>query len=36
MHRKRKSWEGARFVSFVVAGSRSKWVPPGDEVNKIG
>ncbi|CAN95956.1 hypothetical protein predicted by Glimmer/Critica [Sorangium cellulosum So ce56] len=35
MHRKRKSWEGARFVGFVV-GSRPKWVPPGDEVNKIG
>ncbi|WP_437903182.1 hypothetical protein WME95_32075 [Sorangium sp. So ce327] len=35
MHRKRKSWEGARFVGFVV-GSKPKWVPPGDEVNKIG
>ncbi|WP_437950441.1 hypothetical protein WME98_06105 [Sorangium sp. So ce296] len=35
MHRKRKSWEGARFVGFEV-GSRPKWVPPGDEVNKIG
>ncbi|WP_437586482.1 hypothetical protein [Sorangium sp. So ce1000] len=35
MHRKRKSWEGAQFVGFVV-GSRPKWVPPGDEVNKIG
>ena len=35
MHRKRKSWEGARFVGFVV-GSKPKWVPPGDEVNEIG
>ncbi|XXY14209.1 hypothetical protein WME88_38815 [Sorangium sp. So ce216] len=35
MHRKRKSWEGARFVGFQV-GSRPKWVPPGDEANKIG
>ncbi|WP_437708890.1 hypothetical protein WMF45_32105 [Sorangium sp. So ce448] len=35
MHRKRKSWEGARFVGFVV-GSKPTWVPPGDEVNKIG
>ncbi|XXX73549.1 hypothetical protein WMF30_38495 [Sorangium sp. So ce134] len=35
MHRKRKSWEGAQFVGFEV-GSRPKWVPPGDEVNKIG
>ncbi|WP_434041976.1 hypothetical protein [Sorangium cellulosum] len=35
MHRKRKRWEGARFVGFEV-GSRPKWVPPGDEVNKIG
>ncbi|WP_437670901.1 hypothetical protein [Sorangium sp. So ce131] len=34
-HRKRKSWEGARFVGFEV-GSTPKWVPPGDEVNKIG
>ncbi|AUX45607.1 hypothetical protein SOCE26_071020 [Sorangium cellulosum] len=35
MHRKRKGWEGARFVGFEV-GSTPKWVPPGDEVNKIG
>ncbi|WP_437596527.1 hypothetical protein [Sorangium sp. So ce590] len=35
MHRKRKSWEGAQLVGFEV-GSRPKWVPPGDEVNKIG
>ncbi|WP_437775356.1 hypothetical protein [Sorangium sp. So ce1097] len=35
MHRKRKSWEGARFVGFEV-GSRPKWVPPGKEANKIG
>ncbi|WP_437730981.1 hypothetical protein [Sorangium sp. So ce1335] len=35
MHRKRRSWEAARFVGFEV-GSRPKWVPPGDEVNKIG
>ncbi|AUX24706.1 hypothetical protein SOCEGT47_052450 [Sorangium cellulosum] len=34
-HRKRKSWEGARFVGFEV-GSRPKWVPPGKEANKIG
>ncbi|WP_438014581.1 hypothetical protein WMF18_27245 [Sorangium sp. So ce315] len=35
MHRKRKRWEGARFVGFEV-GSRPKWVPPGKEANKIG
>lgn len=35
LHRKRKSWDGATFVGFKV-GSTPKWVPPGDEVNKIG
>jgi hypothetical protein len=35
LHRKRKSWEGASFLSFTV-GSTPKWVKPGDEVNKIG
>ncbi|EYF02262.1 hypothetical protein [Chondromyces apiculatus] len=34
-HRKRKSWEGATFVGFQL-GSTPKWVPPGDEANKIG
>jgi hypothetical protein len=35
VHKKRKSWEGAKFKSFEV-GSTPKWVPPGDEANKIG
>ena len=35
LHRKRKSWDGATFVSFKM-GSTPKWVPPGDEANKIG
>ncbi len=35
LHRKRKSWEGATFVKFD-GWTRSKWVPPGDEANKIG
>jgi hypothetical protein len=35
LHKKRKSWDGAKFVSFEV-GSKPKWVPPGDEANKIG
>ena len=35
LHRKRKKWEGARFVGFTI-GSKPKWVPPGDEANKIG
>ena len=35
LHRKRKSWDGAEFVSFKV-GSTPKWVPPGEEANKIG
>ncbi|HRI63673.1 MAG TPA: hypothetical protein PK156_05530 [Polyangium sp.] len=35
LHRKRKSWEGATFVGFKI-GSTPKWVPPGDEANKIG
>lgn len=35
LHKKRKSWEGATFVGFEV-GSKPKWVPPGDEANKIG
>lgn len=35
LHRKRKSWEGATFVGIKL-GSPPKWVPPGDEANKIG
>lgn len=35
LHRKRKSWEGAVFKRFEL-GSTPKWVPPGDEANKIG
>lgn len=35
LHRKRKSWEGAEFKRFDL-GSAPKWVPPGDEANKIG
>lgn len=35
LHGKRKSWEGATFVEFKM-GSTPKWVPPGDEANKIG
>ncbi len=35
LHKKRKSWDGAEFVSFD-GWSRTKWVPPGDEANKIG
>ncbi len=35
LHKKRKSWEGAEFVKFE-GWARSKWVPPGDEANKIG
>jgi hypothetical protein len=35
LHGKRKSWEGASFVSFE-GWSRPKWVAPGKEANKIG
>ncbi|MDI1446682.1 hypothetical protein [Polyangium sp. 6x1] len=35
LHKKRKSWEGATFEGFEL-GSTPKWVPPGDEGNKIG
>ncbi len=35
LHKKRSSWEGATFEGFEV-GSKPKWVPPGDEANKIG
>jgi hypothetical protein len=35
LHKKRKSWDGAEFVSFG-GWARTKWVPPGDEANKIG
>jgi hypothetical protein len=35
LHRKRKSWEGAEYVTFE-GWSRPKWVPAGDEANKIG
>ncbi len=34
-HKKRKSWDGAEFKGFTI-GSKPKWVPPGDEANKIG
>jgi hypothetical protein len=35
LHQKRKGWEGAEYVTFE-GWSRPKWVPPGDEANKIG
>jgi hypothetical protein len=35
VHKKHKSWDGAQFKSFEI-GSTPKWVPPGDEGNKIG
>lgn len=35
LHKKRKSWDGAKLVSFS-GWSRPKWVKPGDEANKIG
>jgi hypothetical protein len=35
LHKERKSWDGAEFVTFE-GWSRPKWVPPGDEANKIG
>jgi hypothetical protein len=35
LHRKRKHWGGAEFVRFD-GGSRTKWVAPGHEANKIG
>lgn len=35
LHKKRKSWDGAKFVRFD-RGSTPKWVKPGDEANKIG
>jgi hypothetical protein len=35
VHKQRKSWDGAEFVSFE-GWSKPKWVPPGDEANKIG
>ena len=35
LHKKRRSWDGATFTRFTV-GSPPKWVPPGDEANKIG
>lgn len=35
LHKKHRSWEGAKFVRFTV-GSTPKWVKPGDEANKIG
>jgi hypothetical protein len=35
LHKKRKSWDKAEFVNFD-GWSRSKWVKPGDEANKIG
>jgi hypothetical protein len=35
LHAQRKSWESAEFVTFE-GWSKPKWVPPGDEANKIG
>jgi hypothetical protein len=35
LHKKRASWEGATFEGFEL-GSAPKWVPPGDEGNRIG
>jgi len=35
LHKKRKRWDNVEFVSFD-GWSRSKWVKPGDEANKIG
>jgi hypothetical protein len=35
LHKKRKDWDKATFAGFD-GWSRSKWVPPGDEANKIG
>lgn len=35
LHASRRSWDGAKFVSFEL-GSRPKWVKPGEEWNKIG
>ncbi len=35
LHEARRSWDGAEFVGFD-GWSRPKWVPPGDEANKIG
>ena len=35
LHEKRKSWDGAEYVGFD-GWSHPKWVPPGDEANKIG
>jgi hypothetical protein len=35
LHAKRRSWEGARFVSFAL-GSAPRWIEPGREWNKLG
>ena len=35
LHRSRKSWDGARFLSYQP-GSAPTWVKPGDEGNSIG
>lgn len=35
LHGSRKSWDGAKFLSFEL-GSRPRWVKPGEEWNKIG
>lgn len=35
LHRKRRSWDGATFVSFTL-GTTPTWVAPGKEYNKIG
>lgn len=35
LHQKRKNWDGAELLGFD-GWSKPKWVPPGDEANKIG
>jgi len=35
LHATRKSWDGAELTGFD-GWSKPKWVPPGEEVNKIG
>jgi hypothetical protein len=35
LHARRRTWDGARFLSFEL-GSPPRWVKPGEEWNKIG
>lgn len=35
LHKRRRSWDGARFVGFRL-GSPPKWIEPGREWNKLG